>query len=152
MRMIVECRGFSGESGFKQCRSAWAYRIWYIGVPRYNRMSEHLEDVWLAEVEAEFFSLLKRSRDVGVDVGNQLRAFEHLLERGVDAKWRRIEEAGASDVYVMYARYAMMFFAVSGRRAAIVKWTVVGSEYEQHQARTQACERAARVFPKRVGQ
>ena len=115
-------------------------------------MSDHLEDVWLPEVEAEFFALLKLSRDVGVDVGNQFRAFEHLVERGVDAKWRPIEPAGASDVYAMYARYAMMFFAVSGRRVAIVKWTMVGTEYEQRQARVQACERAARVFPKRVGQ
>jgi hypothetical protein len=115
-------------------------------------VSDHLEDVWLPEVEAEFFALLKLSRDVGVDVGNQFRAFEHLLERGVDAKWRPIGQAGASDVYVMYARCAMMFFAVSAGRAAIVKWTIVGTEHEQHQARTQACERAARVFPKRVGQ
>jgi hypothetical protein len=113
-------------------------------------VSDQLEDVWLAEVEAEYIALLKLNRDVGVDVGNQFRAFEHILDRGVDAKWRPIERAGSADVYVMYARYAMMFFAVSGRRAAIVKWTVVGTEHEQQQARTQACERAARVFPKRA--
>ena len=95
--------------------------------------------------------LLKLDRDVGVDVGNQFRAFEHLLERGVDAKWRPIEWVGAADVYVMYAKYALMFFAVSGRRAAVVKWTVVGTEHEQREARAQACERAARVFPKRAG-
>ena len=72
-------------------------------------MRDLFEDVWLPEVEVEYFALLELNRDVGVDVGNQFRAFEHLLERGVDAKWRPIGRAGAADVYVMYARYAMMF-------------------------------------------
>jgi hypothetical protein len=34
-----------------------------------------LQDVWLPEVEAEYAALLALSRDVGVDVGNQFRAW-----------------------------------------------------------------------------
>src|SRR5215469_14780980 len=101
-------------------------------------MSGRLQDVWLAEVEAEYLALLEAGRDVGVDVGNQFRAFEHLLERGLDAKWRPIDRVDSTDIYVMYGRYALMFFAVQERRVAVVKWTVLGTEHQQRQAREEA--------------
>jgi hypothetical protein len=75
--------------------------------------------VWLSEVEPEYFALLEKGRDVGVDVGNQFRAFEHILdEGGVEASWRPIERAGNGWLYAIYGRYTTMFFAVSRRRAA----------------------------------
>src|SRR5882762_1665667 len=98
-------------------------------------MIKPLQDVWLPEVEAEYFALLSMSRDVGVDVGNQFRAFERVVERGVDAAWRPIDYVGAADLFVMSARSALMFFAISGSRVAIVKWAPMGTEYEQKAAR-----------------
>ena len=110
-------------------------------------MSELFEDIWLPEVEAEYFALLRMNREVGVDVGNQFRAFEHILHRGVDRAWRAVDRCGSASVYVMYGRYALMFFAVHRRQAAIVKWTVLGTGYEQTLALAQAKQRAARQFP-----
>jgi hypothetical protein len=110
-------------------------------------MIKPLRDVWLPEVEAEYFALLRLSRDVGVDVGNQFRAFERVLETGVDSAWRPIDCVGSADIYVMYARHALMFFAVAGSKAGIVKWTTVGTEYEQQRAREEAKARAAQCFP-----
>jgi hypothetical protein len=110
-------------------------------------MTGRLRDLWLPEVEAEYRALLSRNRDVGADVGNQFRAFEQVLRRGVDDNWRPIDHANSADIYVMYARYALMFFAVQDDQAAIVKWTVLGSEYEQNQAREEARRRAGQIFP-----
>jgi hypothetical protein len=106
-----------------------------------------LQDVWLPEVEAEYAALLALSRDVGVDVGNQFRAFEHLLKRGPDAEWRAIDYIGSASLYVMYARHAMMFFAATPQQAAVVKWTAVGTEHEQRVALAEAKQRTLRVFP-----
>ena len=61
--------------------------------------------------------------------------------------WREIDRGGSASLYVMYARRALMFFAVSGPQVAIVKWATVGTEYEQRQARAQAIERAKRLLP-----
>lgn len=110
-------------------------------------MSLPLQDVWLPEVEAEYLSLLRVSRDVGVEVGNQFRAFERIMERGVDAAWRPIDFEGSAAIYVMSDRHALMFFAVSGSEVAIVKWTTVGTEYEQRLAREEARRRAGQRFP-----
>jgi hypothetical protein len=110
-------------------------------------MTASLADVWLPEVEAEYFALLKLSRDVGVDVGNQFRAFERLLEIGLDAAWRPIDSAGSADIYVMYGGSVLMFFAICGSQLAIVKWTTLGTPYEQTLAREEARQRAAALFP-----
>ena len=105
-----------------------------------------LHDVWLPEVEAEYAALLDMTRDVAADVGNQFRAFEQVLRRGPDAAWRAIDYLGSVALYAMYARHAMMFFAVSRERAAIVKWTVVGTEHQQRVALAEAKERTRTVF------
>jgi hypothetical protein len=106
-----------------------------------------LEPIWLPEVEAEFLRLCSHSRDVGVDVGNQFRQFERLLERGLDPAWRPIDRAGAADIYVMHGNSAICLFAVAGRQMAIVKWAAVGTEYEQGLLRVEAKRRAERLFP-----
>lgn len=105
-----------------------------------------LRDVWVPEVEAEYAALLATSRDVAADVGNQFRAFEQVLRRGPDAAWRALDYFGAVALYAMYARHAMMFFAVSRGQAAIVKWTVVGTEHQQRLALAEAKQRAQVVF------
>ncbi len=106
-----------------------------------------LRDLWLAEVEAEFLALLNHSRDVGVDAGNQFRAFEQLLDKGVDTAWPSLGIAGRSKVYVLYGRHAFMFYALAPPEIAIVKWDVIGSEYEQRLSREEALRRAASMFP-----
>jgi hypothetical protein len=106
-----------------------------------------LQDIWLPEVEAEFSELLSLNRDVGVDVGNQFRAFEHLLKRGVDSAWRPVDYVGSAALYVMFARHAMMFFAVHRHQAAVVKWTTVGTEHEQRLALAEAKKRVLQAFP-----
>lgn len=106
-----------------------------------------LTDIWIPEVEGEYLALLGKSRRIGIDVGNQFRAFEHVLDRGVDKAWRPVERAGSADVYVMHAIDALMFFVVSGSKAAVVKWCEVGTEYQQRQYLAEALQRAARIFP-----
>jgi hypothetical protein len=110
-------------------------------------MANYFDVDWLDEVKAEYRALLKMDRDVGVDVGNQFREFERVIEKGLDLEWRRIDTAGSSDLYVMYGRYALMFFAVSGRRIAVVKWTVLGTPYERSSARADAKRRAESLYP-----
>lgn len=110
-------------------------------------MPDRLRDLWLPEVEAEYRALLSRNRDVWADVGNQYRAFEQVLRRSIDEKWRPIDRMNSADIYVMYDHHALMFFAVEDDQAAIVKWTVLGSEYEQNQAREEAKRRAGQIFP-----
>jgi hypothetical protein len=121
-----------------------------------SAVSDCFEDVWLAEVEAEYLALLRHSRAVGVDTGNQFRAFEQFVANGLDRTFRPLDRLATADVYVMYGSAALMFFAVETgdtvrrdvrRRIAVVKWTVLGTEHEQRQARTDARERASRVFP-----
>lgn len=110
-------------------------------------MSAPLNDVWLPEVEAEYFALLGLSRDVGADVGDQFRTFQHLVERGGDASARPIERAGSANVYVRYGSKALMFYAIAGSQAAVVKWTTLGTDHEQQVAQEQAMQRAAQLFP-----
>jgi hypothetical protein len=105
-----------------------------------------LIDVWLPEVEEEYFALLALNRDVAADVGNQFRSFKRIVERGLDAAWRPIARAGRAQVYVMYGRYALMFLAIAGAEIAVVKWTVIGTEYEQQLARDEALQRAGVQF------
>jgi hypothetical protein len=110
-------------------------------------MSAPLADIWLPEAEAEYFALLRLNRNVGVDVGSQFRAFEHLLQFGLDAAWRPIDRAGSADVYVMYGTYAEMFFAICGLQVAVVKWTAVGRPMDHTRALEEARQRAAERFP-----
>lgn len=126
-------------------------------------MGRFFVDVWLPEVEAEFLALLEHSRGVGVDVGNQFRALERLLERGLDRAWRPVDRLVMVDVYVMYGSAALMFFAVECvaasttananlaaavqlPRLAVVKWGVLGTEHEQTLALAEAKARAIRAF------
>jgi len=109
-------------------------------------MSGALKDLWLPEVEAEYFALLKKGRDVAFDVGNQFRVFERILERGVDRNWQPIARVKSADVYVAYAGRVLMFLAVSGSRAAIVKWTTLGTPHEESMAEREAKDRTARCF------
>jgi hypothetical protein len=111
-------------------------------------MANYFEVDWLDEVKAEYRGLLNvGSRDLGVDVGNQFRAYERIIEKGLDLEWRSIGRAGSSDLYVMYGRRALMFFAVAGRRIAVVEWTTLGTPYEQTLARDAARARAALLYP-----
>jgi hypothetical protein len=110
-------------------------------------MANYFDVDWLEEAKAEYRALLQIDRPIGVDVGNQFRAYERIIEKGLDLEWRRIETAGSSDLYVMYGLRALMFFAVSGRRIAVVKWTVLGTQYEQTLARRDAKRRAERLYP-----
>jgi len=54
-------------------------------------MTPKLEDLWLPDVEAEYLALLDVNKDVCADVGNQFRAFDQVLRRGVDKSWRSID-------------------------------------------------------------
>jgi hypothetical protein len=110
-------------------------------------MGGALNDVWLPEVEAEFFALLSLNRDVGADVGDQFRTFQHLLERGGDASARPVERAGSSNIYVLYGSKALMFYAIAGSQAAVVKWAMLGTDHDQQVAQGQAKQRAAQLFP-----
>lgn len=110
-------------------------------------MTTRLQDVWLPEVEAEYLALLSMSRDVGVEVGDQFRAFEQILMVGVDDGWRALDYVGAASVYALFGRCATMFFALTETQAAVVKWAAVGTEYAQRLAREQAEERTRQVFP-----
>ena len=71
----------------------------------------------------------------------------HILKRGPDAAWRAIDYIGSASLYAMHARHAMMFFAATQQQAAVVKWTVVGTEHQQRTALTEAKQRTPRVFP-----
>jgi opacity protein-like surface antigen len=110
-------------------------------------MTGALSDVWLAEVEAEYLALLHLGRDVAADVGDQFRTFQHLIERGGDASARPVERAGSANVYVLYGSRALMFYAIAGSQAAVVKWTTLGTEHQQRVAQEQAIQRAAHRFP-----
>ena len=109
-------------------------------------MSHYIPDGWLPEVVAEYRALAKAPRDVGADVGNQFCAFERIVERGLDSDWRPIEQIGSADLYAMYGRHALMFFAVSGGRIAAVKWARFGTPRQQSLARQEAMERAGRQY------
>ena len=104
-------------------------------------------DVWPPEVEDEYYALLEAGRDIGADVGNQFRAFMRLLDVGLVNDWRPIDRAGRADIYVMYGRYALLFFAVTREQMAIVKWAELGTPHQQSQARKEAVERTLRLFP-----
>lgn len=104
-------------------------------------------DLWLPEVTTEFFALLGHSRDVGSDVGNHFRAFEQVLRRGLDAAWHPVDSVGSIKIYVMYGKHALTYFAVRGTEAAVVKWMVIGTPYQQQQGLLEAKARAVKVFP-----
>lgn len=110
-------------------------------------MNGALNDVWLPEVEAEYFALLKVDRDVAADVGGQFRSFQHLVERGGDASARPVERAGSASIYVLFGSKALMFYAIAGSQAAVVKWTTLGTDHELQVAQEQAKRRAAQRFP-----
>jgi opacity protein-like surface antigen len=110
-------------------------------------MSALLQDVWLLDVEAEYEALMGHSRDVAVDVGDQFRSFELLVEVGGDANARPIERAGSANVYVLYGNSALMFYAIAGSQAAVVKWALVGTNHDFQVAQAQALQRAAQRFP-----
>ena len=141
MRETPSARAFVGVAG--------TYQVCYIcpePVGGVTGMSA-FEAIWLPEVEAEYLRLIAESRDVGFDVGNQFRSFERILETGLDAAWRPIDRAGRADLYVMYARHAVCYFALAGRRAAVVKWTTAGTDYALARAAAEARQRATRLFP-----
>lgn len=110
-------------------------------------MSNALRDRWLPEVEAEFEALLHRNRSVCASVGNLFRAFEKVVSDGVDGLGPSLGRVGSADVYVIYAAPVLLCFAVRGGEVAIVKWTEIGTEYEQQQDLEEAKRRAARLFP-----
>ena len=108
-------------------------------------MGRAFDDVWIPEVENEFLELMNESRDVAFDAGNHFRALEAICERGVDAAWRPLDIQGRCSIYVMYARYALMFFAVCGREVAPLKWMAVGTEYAQELGLRTAKDRGSRI-------
>jgi hypothetical protein len=110
-------------------------------------MSMALEVVWLPEVEAEYFALLRANRDVGADVGNQFREFLQLAGDWKDRDWRSTERVGSGYLYGFYGIHATMFFAVCKPKVAVVKWAVTGTEHQQSVARDEAKKRAGSLFP-----
>jgi hypothetical protein len=110
-------------------------------------MSEVLEVIWLPEVEKEYFHLLRTSRDDGAEVGNQICEFLQLARNWNDKDWRPIEPVGSADLYGLYGRYTTMFFAISKPKVAVVKWAIVGTEYQQALARDEAKQRTLIEFP-----
>jgi hypothetical protein len=112
-------------------------------------VSGALQDVWLPEVEAEYFALLRLNRDVAADVGSQFRQFEQVLDQGIDfdSQWVPLDSLGLSSLFVSIADHAAMYFAVCGSRAAIVKWAQVGTEFQSQCARVEAAERTRKLWP-----
>ena len=110
-------------------------------------MSQVLEVIWLPEVKAEFRALLRESRDVGADVGSQFGEFLGLTRRWDAREWGSIGPFGSAYLYGLYGIHATMFFAVCEPKAAVVKWAVTGTEYEQSLARDEAVKRALKEFP-----
>jgi hypothetical protein len=112
-------------------------------------LSTVLQDVWLPEVKSEYRALLKVNRDVASDVGNQMCEFIALLQDWEERAWKSIAPVGGAYLYGVYGMYASMFFAVSGQSAAVVKWMLAGTEYQQSQGRHEAEVRALRLFPRK---
>src|SRR5277367_3976822 len=109
-------------------------------------MSRVLDVVWLPEVEKEYFALLG-SRDVGADVGNQICEFARLARRWNNKEWSPIGPFGSAYLYGLYGMHAIMFFAVCKGSAAVMKWTVTGTEHMQYLARDEAIQRTLKWCP-----
>lgn len=109
-------------------------------------MSQILEVIWLPEVIAEYRALLKENRDVGADVGNQMREFVQLSQEWNSRDWRSIGPVGSAYLYGLYGMHAIMFFAVREPQTAVVKWAVTGNEHAQSLARDEAMQRTSNVF------
>lgn len=111
------------------------------------RAMKPLQDLWLPEVEAKYAALLALSRDIGVDVGNQFRAFEHLYEAQPGYRLASHRLHGLGESLCDVCATCDDIFAVAHQQAAIVKWTVVGTEHQQRMALAEAKQRTLRVFP-----
>jgi hypothetical protein len=110
-------------------------------------VSHVLEVIWLPEVEAEYRALLHKSRDVGADVGSQIREFVQLSRKWNSRDWRSIGPFGSAYLYGLYGLHATMFFAVCEPKAAVMKWAVTGNEHAQSLARDEAIKRTLKEFP-----
>jgi len=110
-------------------------------------MSQVLDIIWLPEVVVEYRALCKESRDVGSDVGNQIREFVQLSRKWNSRDWRSIGPFGSAYLYGLYGLHATMFFAVCEPKAAVVKWAESGNEHAQSLARDEAIKRTLKEFP-----
>jgi hypothetical protein len=70
-----------------------------------------------------------------------------ILQHWEEKDWRSIEPVGSAYLYGRYGRYATMFFAVCKPKAAVVKWMVTGSEYQQSLGREEGKQRTLQLFP-----
>jgi hypothetical protein len=110
-------------------------------------VSQVLDIIWLPGVVAEYRALCKESRDVGADVGSQIREFVQLSRKWNSRDWRSIGPFGSAYLYGLYGLHATMFFAVCEPKAAVMKWAVTGNEHAQSLARDEAIKRTLKEFP-----
>ncbi|HEY8053793.1 MAG: hypothetical protein ACHQD6_04255 [Steroidobacterales bacterium] len=111
-------------------------------------MGNRLQYVGCAEADAELDALRADIRDVQTDAGSLLKLYLEVLRDGT-RDLDRVPRGpfGSANLYVVYGRYVVMWFALAGSKVSLVKWLKAGTPYQHQQAQADAETRARRLFP-----